>query len=860
MSTAKRVAPGKGLDPRVARMKHRLLTAPYEVCMARALHFTRSYRETEGQDPALRNALALKRTLERQAIRIEPDEHLAGSKTERFLAGPLSVERGDFLRGLQLEIEVLPHKQRPFSISEQDKRLFYDEVLPYWDGRTVRDRKAADWQAQGLIDTEAGVVPFLRRTRNAIRHIRSLDPRAGEKLLGARRRRPQSLRELKNLVAMRHELARNNPTPAVFCFDVQGHLSLGVDKVVTRGIGAIVRDACKRLERLQRDEPGNARGRAFLEAVVISLEAAIHYAERFADLADELASNAAAVDQRRRLKAIARQCRRVPCNRPRSFREALQAAWFTLLVGEIQYGTHEVFAVGRMDQYLAPFYERDSKAGKLDRGEAMALLQEFFLKQTANAEPIPEVGMETNAVLGNSQHVVTIGGLTPDGEDATNELTYLMLDAFEQMGGCLNQLSVRVAPGTPDRLLRRTAEVFRRANGIALYNDQAVVEGLLADGMSLEDARDYCIVGCIETSGQSDTHGCPGGHELVLPAVLLLTLSQGADPRPAAGQQAGYDSGDPEAWRGFDDLFAAFGRQLAHQVEVQIEATAAKDRAYRDILPAPYVSALMADCIERARDCTDGGARYDFTSLDVRGLATTIDSLLAIETVVYEREELALGELLAALERNFEGQEPLRQRLLTRAPKYGAGHPEAGEMTRRVLGLFSELLEGRCNERGGGWRMCYYSYGNHVIDGLMLGATPDGRKRGEPISNGVSPTNQHESHAGVAGPLRQVAAFPPEQVSSGVSLNMRFHPAMLRTEEGTDTYARMIRTYFNLGGMHLQPNVIDTEILRAAQQDPEQYRDLVVKVSGYSAYFCDLGRSIQEDIIAREEFGIGGGP
>ena len=624
-------------------------------------------------------------------------------------------------------------------------------------------------------------------------------------------------------------------------------------------MGALAHEARNRLKRLERQEPNNERGRAFLEAVIISLQAAMHYAGRFAALADTMAAESEDGAERQRLEQIARLCRRVPCDRPRSFREALQAAWFTLLVGEIQYGTHEVFAVGRMDQYLLPYYERDVVSGELDRDTAIALLQEFFLKQTANAEPIPEAGMETNAVLGNSQHVVTIGGLTPDGEDATNALTYVMLDAFEQMGGCLNQLSVRVAPGTPDRLVRRTAEVFRRANGIALYSDRAVVEGLLADGMSLEDARDYCIVGCIETSGQSDTHGCPGGHELVLPAVLLLALTRGQRPPPAAGQQSGFDSGDPSGWQTFDDLLVAFGRQLAHQIEVQIAATAAKDRAYRDILPAPYVSALMDDCIERARDCTDGGARYDFTSLDVRGLATTIDSLLAIRAFVYERRELTLAELLAALEHNFEGREPLRQRLLTRGPRYGNDDPEAAAMTRAVMDLFAGLISDRRNERGGRWRLCYYSYGNHVIDGLMLGATPDGRRRGEPISNGVSPANTRVSHAGVTGPLREVARFAPEQISSGVSLNMRFHPAMLRTDEGVDTYAKMIRTYFNLGGMHLQPNVIDSATLRAAQRDPERYRDLVVKVSGYSAYFCDLGKSIQEDIIAREEFGAGGG-
>jgi formate C-acetyltransferase len=839
------------IEPRVARLKERLLTAPYEICMARAKYFTRAYKDTEGQDPCLRNAEALKRTLKKQKIFIYPDEFIAGSKTERYLAGPLSVERGDFLRTLQLEMDVLHLKHRPFHITEKNRQLFYDEVLPYWDGNTMRDRKAALWEEDGLLDTGSNPIATVRRLANLAKNLKGSDPERTKKLFGAALKAPLTPKRLRTIYDLRFEYARNNPTPAVFCFDVQGHLCLGVDKAVERGMGAIIKDAQKRKKRLSEI---NRKKHAFLDSVITSMEASCNYAERFAALAEERAKQTKDPKEKKRLKKIAENCRVVPRHKPKTFHQALQAAWFTLMIGEIQYGTQEVFAVGRIDQYLYPYYKADIEAGRLTKKQAVALLQEFFIKQTSNIDPIPELGMEANGVLGNSQHVAVIGGITPAGKDASNELTFVILDAFEQMNGSLNQLSVRIAKESPPELLHRTAEVFKQASGIAIYNDEVVIKALLADGMSIEDARDYTIVGCIETSGQSDTHGCPGGHELVLASVLVMTLTRGRRPIPAPGQRFGIDSGDPAKFDTFEKFTQAFKKQLKHHVDVLIQATAGKDRAHRDFLPAPYVSALMDDCIERCQDITEGGARYDYTSLDVRGLATLVDSLLSVKYFVYDKKELTLKEFIRILDKDFKGHEALRQRIINEAPKYGVGDEEADRMAVEVINWLHDMVKDRKNIRGGQWRVCYYSYGNHVIDGLMLSATPDGRKAGDPTSNGVSPSNLFRSDNGPTGPMKSVARIPPEKASSGVSLNMRFHPSMVKNKNGVSAFAKMIQTYFDLGGMHIQPNVVSSETLRAAQKDPDKYKDLVVKVSGYSAYFCDLGKSIQEDIIARCEF------
>ncbi len=843
-----------GLDPRIARLKQRYHTAPYEICISRALNFTRSYKETEGMDPNLRNAFALKRTLENQKIFIVPDEYLAGSKTEKFLAAPLSVERGDFLRILQLEMDILHLKHRPFFISDEDRKAFQNEIVPYWDGRTLRDLKSRHWDEDGIIDIKPGLAEHPRNILRMIKFGKYVGHKGLRKIQGANRDVPLTVGRIKAFHKLRHELANNNPTPAVFVFDVQGHLSLGIDKVVSGGMQAIINQAKQRLKQLEVSDDGNETGRSFLGAVIISLESAIRYAGRFAALANTMKGQTQDEKERARLDTITRNLANVPANSPRTFHEAIQSAWFAEVVGEIQYGTHDVFAAGRADQYLYPYYRKDREQGILTKEQAMALIQEFFLKLEANVEPIPEIGMETNGVYGNSQHVVTIGGQTPEGQDATNELSYLILDAYEQMKGAVNQLAVRIHENTPHEFLRRTIEVFRQANGIAIYNDTSIIKGLINDGMSEEDARDYVVVGCIEITGQSDTHGCVGGYEMVLPSVLLLTLSRGKYPPPFIGQMKGYDSGDPAGLRSFDHFINAFRRQLTHQLEVLVTAAAGKDQAYKDMLPAPYVSALMDDAVEKAADITAGGARYDFTSIDIRGLATLVDSIMAIKTFVYDRKEFTLRKFIEICSRNFKGNEVLRQRIIHDVPKYGTNNDEADSMTLQVLNwVYEEALKHR-NIRGGKFRPCYYSYGNHVIDGIMLGATPDGRLSGEPISNGVSISNMIESSSGPAAVMASIAKIPSYQTSAGLSLNMRFHPSYIDTEQGLETFAGMIRTYFGLGGMHIQPNIVSTETLRDAQLHPENYRDLIVKVAGYSAYFVDLGRSIQEDIINRYEY------
>jgi len=843
-------------SPRIERLKERLLTAPYEICLERARHFTDSYQETEGKHPALRNALALRATCERQPVHIYADEWIVGNKTDKYLSPVIAPERGDSLRALQLDIDVLGEKGHPFAITVEDRQLFLKEILPYWDGRSLRDLKGRYWVSSGVIEPVHGN-PFriVRQVVDGIRFARSVGRDNLRIMAGVRKGQKRHPGRALTAWKTRDEVAKNNPNMGIYCYDVQGHLHLGVEKVVREGFLAVKERAEKRLESLDPGGPDYADEKAFLQAVAISMDAACIYAERLRKLASDRAEKATAPAERERLEKIARSLEHAPTHPARTFREGVQATWFALMIGEIQYGMHDVLGIGRTDQYLYPLFKQDLQEGRVTLEEALELLEELNLKLTANISLVPEVGSEANATLGVSQHCLVIGGLDREGRDATNELSYLMIDAYERMKGAINQLSVRIHGDSPREFLERGVRVFRTASGHAFFNDEVIVPALVQNDIKLGDARDYNIVGCIETSAGGNCFPCPGGHEIVLPLVLYMTMTNGRYPNPVFGQKRSIKTGEPDDFESFEEFMGAFRRQLRHNIEVLVKAVEGKDRAYMEFLPAPYVSALMDGCIESAKDMTRGGATYDFTSVIGRGLATCVDSLLAIREFVFERREVSLSELVDACLSDFKKREDLRQRLENNSPKYGLDDEDADMMANTVVNMFVKEAEAHRNIRGGQYRAGMYSYGNHVLDGFYIGATPDGRRRGEPLSNGISPSNRTGEGKGLTAFLKSATSVGQGKLSGGVSVNIKLHPAYIESDEGLAKMTSLLKTYFELGGMHVQPNVVSNETLRAAQKDPDSYRGLVIKVAGYSAYFTDLGHSIQEDIIDRHQFG-----
>jgi formate C-acetyltransferase len=623
---------------------------------------------------------------------------------------------------------------------------------------------------------------------------------------------------------------------------------LGHESVISEGFNGIRERATRQLENYHHDP----KRMDFLKAVIMCCDAAVAFANRFGDEATRLADGETNTNRRDELLKIAENCRWVPASPPRSFYEAIQALWFSQVVAQISYGMAGTCALGRVDQYLYPFYKSDMETGRITKEEVLELLEELNIKLTSNVLLLPQAGIETASTLGTSPEPITIGGQTKEGKDATNELSYLIVEASTRLRGVVNNLAIRIHKNTSRDFLIKACEVFSSTSGQAFYNDETIIPALLNDGYSLDDARDYAIVGCVEPTSSGNTFATTGGHDLKLAGVLEMMLNNGGY-RFMSNQ--GLPTGDPINWTSFDDVMDALRKQLEYNVRMVADAVNLRDSIYAEEFPAPYISSTIEGCIESGKDVTEGGSRYNFSSITARGLGTVADSLAAIKRLVFEEKVITMPELVRLLQTNFKGKEDLRQALINRVPKYGNDEDYVDSIAGEVVEAFCGEVVKHKSIRGGHFRPSFYSYGTHVLDGLFIGATPDGRKACEAISNGISPTNNREGK-GPTALLKSAAKLNHRMISNGNALNLRLHPSTVGNEEGLNNVASLIRTYFDMGGMHVQFNVVSTEMLRDAQKHPEKYKDLVVRVSGYSAFFTDLGRSIQDDIIARTEFGL----
>jgi len=819
---------------RVERMKERLLSSSNEVCIERARFYTQSYKETEGEPAAIRNAKALARTLNEMTIFIDEDELIVGNRTSKRLAGAIPVERGDISVVLNLELHRLGKRAaHSFLVGEEDRRVLKSEILPYWRGKSLREKKTSLWATSGLRKAKLGLPNMLRMITSfgisdSLRILHGLG--------GVQR---HSLR----LVS---EIAGICPNLAIDVFDVQGHLVLGHGSVINEGFNGIKQRATRQLDRHHYD----SKTMNLLRAVIMCCDAAVAFANRFADEATILADRETNEKRRGELLKIAENCRWVPANPSRTYYEAIQALWFSQVISQISYGMAGTCALGRVDQYLYPFYKRDKEEGRITHEGALELLEELNIKLTSNILLLPQFGIETASTRGTSPEPITIGGQTRNGEDATNELSYLILESTRRLKGVVNNLAIRIHQNTPRDFLIKACEVYRSTSGQAFYNDETIIPALLNDGYSLEDARDYAIVGCVEPTSAGNTFATTGGHDLRLTGVLEMTLNNGGY-RFIFNQ--GLATGDPRRWTSFDDVMDAFRKQLQYNVTMVAQAVNLRDSIYAEEFPAPYISSMIEGCIESGRDVTEGGSRYNFSSITARGLGTVADSLAAIKRLVFEEKVITMPELLRLLQTDFKGKEDLRQRLINGVPKYGNDEDYVDSIAREVAEAFCSEVVKHKSIRGGHFRPSFYSYGTHVFDGLFIGATPDGRKACEAISNGISPANNREGK-GPTAVLKSAAKLNHRMISNGNALNLRLHPSVVRNEEGLNNVSALIRTYFDMGGMHVQFNVVSSEMLRDAQLHPENYKDLVVRVSGYSAFYTDLGKSIQDDIIARTEF------
>ncbi|MCX6027915.1 MAG: glycyl radical protein [Chloroflexi bacterium] len=782
------------MTPRVARLRQQSLDAVPTLSAARAVLMTEAYRLYDGLLSApMRRVLAFRYVMEHRTITIGDGELIVGEKGPAPKATPTYPE---LCCHTLSDLDILDSREKiPFKVSPETRRIYAEQIIPFWQGKTMRERLFAEMTGEWLAAYEAGIFTEFMEQR------------------------------------------------------APGHTVLD-DKIYRRGLADFQADIDASLTRLDyaTDRDAYAKGEE-LKAMRIAADAVICFAERHAEKARELAAVEADPIRRAELARIAEVCTRVPSHAPRDFWEALQAYWFVHLGVTTELNTWDAFCPGHLDRHLEPFYRRGLADGTLTREGAEELLQCFWIKFNNQPAP-PKVGV-TAAESGTYTDFAQInaGGIMADGSNGVNDVTYLMLDVIEEMRLLQPSSSIQVSRKNPDRFVKRAGKIIRTGFGQpSVFNADLIVQELVRMGKTVEDARDGGSSGCVEVGAFGKEAFILAGY-FNIPKMLELALHDGVDPR--TGRQLGPKTGNPADCATFEDLFAAFLAQMRHFVEIKVRGNSVIERLYATYMPAPFLSTLIDDCVAKGRDYHDGGPRYDTTYIQGVGIGTITDALSAIKHHVFDRQDLTMAGLLAALAADFVGHERERQLLLNRTPRYGNDDDAADALMVRVFNAFFDLIDGRKNTRGGTYHLNMLPTTCHVYFGSVIGATPDGRRAGTPLSEGISPVQGADRHGPTA--VIKSAAKMDHARTGGTLLNQKFTPQLLANDEGLDKLTQLIRSYFRLDGHHIQFNVVDAATLRAAQAHPEQHRDLIVRVAGYSDYFCDLSVALQDEIIARTE-------
>ena len=785
------------MNGRTSRLRQESLDAIPTVSSERAELLTGFYRANEGRwsTPVLR-AKAFAHLCERKTIWIGDEELIVGERGPRPKAVPTYPELAcHSLEDLRI-LDTRPLTS--YRVPPECREAYERAVIPYWRGRSLRDRMMALLPEAWRAAYDAGVFTEFMEQR------------------------------------------------------APGHTVLD-DKIYSNGMFDFKDDIARAIAALDTAaDPDAAAKREQLAAMAIACDGVITFAERHAALAEQMAARADDPQRKAELERIAAVCRHVPARAPRDLQEALQHYWFCHLAVITELNGWDSFCPGHLDQHLLPFYRKGLADGTLTEASARELLECFFVKFNNHPAP-PKVGV-TAAESGTYTDFanINLGGLLSDGADGSNEVTHLLLDIIEEMHLLQPSSNVQLSRETPDRLLARALKVIRNGYGFpSLFNADVVVAEQLRQGKTLVDARAGGCSGCVEVGAFGKEAYILTGY-FNLPKVLELALHDGIDPR--TGVRLGPATGIAASLLTFDDLFATFERQLAHLIDVKIEGNLLVGQLFATEMPAPFLSVLIDDCISRGRDYNAGGARYNNTFIQAVGIGTITDALSAITRHVYRDRAMTLAELVTVLDADFVGHEALRARLVNRMPKYGNDDDEADTVMRRVFEAAFRNIDGRPDARGGVHRLEMLPTTSHVYFGSVCGATPDGRRAGTPLSEGISPVQGADRKGPTA--VFASAAKMDHVRTGGTLLNMKLSPSLLADESGIAKVASLVRSYFRAGGHHVQFNVVTVDTLRKAQADPEAYRGLIVRVAGYSDYFCDLSTVLQDEIIARTEHGL----
>ncbi len=783
------------MTERVAFLRQQSLDSQPVLSTERAELTTEFYRtRTAGLiSVPIQRALAFKYLIESATIHIGERELIVGEKGPAPKATPTYPEL--CCHSLQ-DLEILNSREKiSFAVSAEARTKYEKEIIPFWKGNSLRELLFREMTPEWIEAYQAGIFTEFMEQR------------------------------------------------------APGHTVLD-DKIYRWGFLDFKERIQASLRRLDFfNDPDAYSKQEELKAMEICADALIRFAERHAEKAWEMAAREDNPSRRSELEKIAAVCTRVPAHAPRTFWEALQCYWFVHLGVTLELNTWDSFCPGHLDQHLFPFFKRELAEGTLTRAAAEELLHCFWIKFNNQPAP-PKVGV-TAAESGTYTDFAQIncGGVHPDGSDAVNELTYLVLDVIQEMRLLQPSSSIQVSKKNPDRFIKRAGKIIRTGFGQpSIFNADLIVQELVRQGKSVADARGGGSSGCVEVGAFGKENYNLTGY-FNIPKILELTLHDGVDPR--TGKRIGPATGDPGGFGSYDELFDAFRRQMNYFIDIKIRGNNVIERLYATYMPAPFLSMLIDDCILQGKDYHDGGARYNTSYIQGVGLGSVTDALTSIQYHVFEKKNLSMEKMLRLLEANFEGEERARQMLLNKTPRFGNDDDEADKNMVAVFNAYFEAIEGRPNTRGGHYHINLLPTTVHVYFGSVTGATPDGRLAGTPLSEGISPVQGADRHGPTA--VLKSAAKMDHVRTGGTLLNQKLTPQLLSDDEGLDKLVQLIRGYFRLDGHHIQFNVVDSGTLRAAQEDPSQYRDLIVRVAGYSDYFCDLGKSLQDEIIARTE-------
>lgn len=783
-----------GMNERIKRLRQQNFDTPTTLSIERALIETAFYKENYGTMPiAVLRARNFYEICKKKTLYIGDDELIVGERGPQPKAVPTFPE----LTCHSVEdLHTLNERElQRYTISQEDIDTYEREVIPYWKGKTQRERifnhVSKEWEEA----YHAGVFTEFMEQR-AAGHTAMDGKMYHEGLLDVKARIEQKIASLD------------------YIYDPEA-----TDK--------------------QQE----------LEAMAISCDAAILFAERHAELAEQMAAKEQNPQRKAELEKIADVCHWVPAHAPRDLWEAIQMYWFVHLGTVTELNGWDSMNPGHIDQHLFPFYQKGIEDGTLTRDKAKELISCLWIKFNNQPAP-PKVGVTAlESGTYNDFTNINIGGIDRDGKSATNEISYMILEIQEELHELQPGLSIHIAENTPDDFLLAGIKVIRQGHGYpSIFNPDTYVQEMVRAGKTLEDAREGGCSGCIEVGAFGKEAYLLTGY-LNTPKILEITLNNGIDPE--TGKKLGLETGDPRGFKTFEELYEAWHKQMVYFVNLKLSVNNYIERMFSLYAPATFLSLYIDDCIEKGRDYYSGGARYNTTYIQCTGLGTITDCFTTLKKHVFEEGKYTMDEILSAVAKNWEGEEKMRQYIRNHTPFFGNDDAYADTIAVRVYDDLVKAIEGRPNTRGGKTELNMLSTTCHNYFGSVCGATPNGRMAHFAISDGTSPAHGSDSH----GPTAVIKSLGKldQTKSGGTLLNVRFVPNLLKREEDQKKLASLIRSYFKFGGHHIQFNIVDTETLYDAQKHPDEYKDLLVRVAGYSDYFNDMTEQLQNEIIARTE-------